>query len=368
MNDKSTNIENRKTKNKTMSIKSKTSSIGSNTSKNSVKLSETVNDENEPRARLCHLKKWQHFQGYGFNLHAERAKSGQHIGKVDINSPAESAGLKEGDRIVEVNYVNISNENHQQVVKRIRNGLTLDGTVNENEVVLLVVDNEADEHYKKLNIIVKHDSDNVLKLTTIEKVSDETKSDELETSNHNEPQATSEENTSITTAAAADAEKEVIPSQQQENKLNTSKSSSSLASSAHSINNTTNTSSNNINNNNQDSLISNSSNNLNEILSVNDELDNKLSKKTESTSSASNLSANSSENQSRSSKSNAQTPTSQKKETKSNTSTHERHQIKPEIITTKSTHLINNATVDPFRKYNFFLILIFSSYLNDADN
>ena len=150
-----------------MSIKSKSNSIGSGsnsrTDSNLQLNDESFNKENTTsRARLCHLKKWAHFQGYGFNLHAERAKQGQHIGKVDVNSPAESAGLKEGDRIIEVNYVNISNENHQQVVKRIRNGLTLpDGiTVNENEVVLLVVDNEADEYYKKMNIIVKYDSEN----------------------------------------------------------------------------------------------------------------------------------------------------------------------------------------------------------------
>jgi hypothetical protein len=123
-------------------------------------------DENAPRARLCHLKKWPHFQGYGFNLHAERSKMGQHIGKVDADSPAESAGLKEGDRIIEVNFVNISNENHQQVVKRIRNGLEIDGHVQDDEVVLLVLDHEADEYYKSLSIVVRSDFENVLKLKT----------------------------------------------------------------------------------------------------------------------------------------------------------------------------------------------------------
>ncbi|CAF0813292.1 unnamed protein product [Brachionus calyciflorus] len=126
-------------------------------------------EPNEPRARLCHLKKWPDFQGYGFNLHAERAKLQQHIGKVDPNSPAESAGLKEGDRIIEVNYVNISNENHQQVVKRIRNGLELDGQLFADQVVLLVLDPEADEYYKKNNIVVRNDLPNVLRLQTPDK-------------------------------------------------------------------------------------------------------------------------------------------------------------------------------------------------------
>lgn len=95
---------------------------------------ETPLTSHKPEPRLCHLKKWPHFQGYGFNLHAERAKTGQHIGKVDADSPAESAGLREGDRIIEVNRVNISNENHQQVVKRIRNGLEKNGKFYDNEV------------------------------------------------------------------------------------------------------------------------------------------------------------------------------------------------------------------------------------------
>ncbi len=67
-----------------------------------------------PCPRLCHVTKWAHFDGYGFNLHAEKARPGQFVGKVDEGSPAEAAGIKEGDRIVEVNGVNISHENHKQ--------------------------------------------------------------------------------------------------------------------------------------------------------------------------------------------------------------------------------------------------------------
>lgn len=70
---------------------------------------------NAPNPRLCHIVKWPDFDGYGFNLHADKSRPGQYIGKVDEKSPADVAGLKEGDRIVEVNGVNISNENHKQV-------------------------------------------------------------------------------------------------------------------------------------------------------------------------------------------------------------------------------------------------------------
>jgi hypothetical protein len=118
------------------------------------------------RPRLCHLRKWSHFQGYGFNLHAEKARNGQFIGKVDPDSPADAAGLREKDRIIEVNHVNISNENHQQVVKRIRNGVEIDGEIVTDEVILLVVDQETDDHYKKINKLISSDDENILKYTT----------------------------------------------------------------------------------------------------------------------------------------------------------------------------------------------------------
>lgn len=51
-----------------------------------------------PQPRVCHIKKVANFDGYGFNLHAEKNKPGQFVGKIDPGSPAEHAGLKEGDR------------------------------------------------------------------------------------------------------------------------------------------------------------------------------------------------------------------------------------------------------------------------------
>lgn len=113
--------------------------------------------ENKPR--LCHLVKWPSniFPGYGFNLHAEKGKAGQFIGKVDDGSPSQAAGLKDGDRIVEVNGVNIGNENHQQVVTRIKAG--------GEEVRLLVVDAETDAIYKENKQVVRGDSPDVVHLT-----------------------------------------------------------------------------------------------------------------------------------------------------------------------------------------------------------
>ena len=93
---------------------------------------------NKAATKLCHIVKRDDFDGYGFNLHSEKAKPGQFIGKVDANSPAEMAGLKEGDRILEVNGVAINNETHKQVVQRIK------AIACEVRLLLLDVDGKGD--------------------------------------------------------------------------------------------------------------------------------------------------------------------------------------------------------------------------------
>jgi hypothetical protein len=72
-----------------------------------------------PRPRLCHVIKSNPEQEYGFDLHAEKVR-GQFIGNVDDDSPAGRSGLRRGDRIVAVNGVAINQENHKDVVKRIK--------------------------------------------------------------------------------------------------------------------------------------------------------------------------------------------------------------------------------------------------------
>lgn len=114
--------------------------------------------EYELRPRLCTIRKWADFAGYGFNLHAERGRAGQYIGKVDDNSPAQAAGMKEGDRIVEVNGVNIGNENHSQVVTRIKSA--------GDHVTMLLVDPETDKHFKEQKVVVSSDMPEVVQLET----------------------------------------------------------------------------------------------------------------------------------------------------------------------------------------------------------
>ncbi|XP_075166333.1 Na(+)/H(+) exchange regulatory cofactor NHE-RF1 [Haematobia irritans] len=93
---------------------------------------------NKAATKLCHIIKRPDFDGYGFNLHSEKSKPGQFIGKVDANSPAEAAGLKEGDRIIEVNGTAINSETHKQVVQRIK------AIANEVRLLLIDVDGKGD--------------------------------------------------------------------------------------------------------------------------------------------------------------------------------------------------------------------------------
>ncbi|KAM8771634.1 Na(+)/H(+) exchange regulatory cofactor NHE-RF2 [Acanthopagrus schlegelii] len=92
--------------------------------------------------RLCHLVKGEN--GYGFNLHSDKTKRGQFVRSVDPNSAAESADIRPGDRLVEVNGVNIEGLRHSEVVAFIRAG--------GEEVRLLVVDPETDELFHRLGI------------------------------------------------------------------------------------------------------------------------------------------------------------------------------------------------------------------------
>ncbi|XP_029160374.1 Na(+)/H(+) exchange regulatory cofactor NHE-RF1 [Nylanderia fulva] len=121
----------------------------------------SLKDSKSPCARLCHIVKWDDFPGYGFNLHAQKGKNGQFIGKVDDGSPSQAAGLRQGDRIIEVNEIDIANETHNQVVERIK--------AFANETKLLVVDQEADDYFRENNIIIKGAMPNIKVIKTPER-------------------------------------------------------------------------------------------------------------------------------------------------------------------------------------------------------
>lgn len=94
------------------------------------------------RPRLCTLEKGDN--GYGFHLHGEKGKTGQFIRLVEPDSPAETSGLRAGDRLVFVNGEEVENESHQQVVSRIRATL--------GRLELVVVDPDTEQLLKKHNL------------------------------------------------------------------------------------------------------------------------------------------------------------------------------------------------------------------------
>merc|ERR1712240_766300 len=133
-----------------------------------------------PPPRLCHLVKWEDFEGYGFNLYAEKNKPGQYIGEIDPESPAEAAGLREGDRIVEVNGVNVNMENHRQVVQRIKAVV--------GETRLLVVDQKSADWHRDRRVLVKTSLPYVIHLSSKKALdkSDRDGTEQRPSANHNE--------------------------------------------------------------------------------------------------------------------------------------------------------------------------------------
>jgi membrane-associated protease RseP (regulator of RpoE activity) len=82
---------------------------------------------------------------------------GQYITKVEEGSPASAAGLKEGDKIIEVNCTNIELDHHLQVVKKIG--------INPNETKLLVADFDTEKFYKDKGIVISSSLPAVVSIT-----------------------------------------------------------------------------------------------------------------------------------------------------------------------------------------------------------
>ncbi|XP_056144124.1 Na(+)/H(+) exchange regulatory cofactor NHE-RF2 [Lampris incognitus] len=77
--------------------------------------------------------------------HSEKSRPGQYIRSLDRSSPADLAGLRPQDRLIEVNGVNIEGMRHAEVVAFIKNG--------GDETRLLVVDPDTDEHFKRMGVV-----------------------------------------------------------------------------------------------------------------------------------------------------------------------------------------------------------------------
>ncbi|XP_076824134.1 uncharacterized protein LOC143470116 isoform X2 [Clavelina lepadiformis] len=97
-----------------------------------------VYKRNKPR--LCRMFKER--DAFGFCVEYDRKKDGHYIEEVDPSGPAERAGLKVGDRVIQMNGVSVEQEAHEEMLLQLRGC--------ENEVVLLVIDSKSSRHYKQL--------------------------------------------------------------------------------------------------------------------------------------------------------------------------------------------------------------------------
>ena len=110
--------------------------------------------------------------GYGFSLTSHPGRPGRYVGSVEEGSAAEAAGIIEGDRVLEVNGVNVNQENHKQVVNRIR--------IVDHETKLLVVDKVCDQYHAERDIVLKSSLPYVVLLSSSSNTSSLSKEQETE--------------------------------------------------------------------------------------------------------------------------------------------------------------------------------------------
>ncbi|XP_068126845.1 Na(+)/H(+) exchange regulatory cofactor NHE-RF3 isoform X2 [Hyperolius riggenbachi] len=97
------------------------------------------------KPRLCRVKKGD--KGFGFNLNALKDVPGQYIKQVVKGGPADVAGVREDDVLVEVSGVNVQMESYESVVGRIKAA--------GETVTVLVVSPEGNEYYQSQKIQIK---------------------------------------------------------------------------------------------------------------------------------------------------------------------------------------------------------------------
>jgi len=121
-----------------------------------------------PPPRSCEVTKWPEVQGYGFTLHNNKETRLQGIGKVDPGSPAQAAGLKPRDIIIEINGTNVTRETHKQIVERIKSS--------GESTTFLVVDQECKDYHDQHGNVISSSMPNVVHLSSARNKADSRKS------------------------------------------------------------------------------------------------------------------------------------------------------------------------------------------------
>ena len=109
----------------------------------------------KPRLVTLTRRDLLHLQGYGFFL---QDHNGHYLTQIAPGEPADLAGVKDNDRIVEVNGVNVENASHSDVVDLINES--------GDKVIFLVVDEKTDKFYKSRSIRITSDYSNTVYIST----------------------------------------------------------------------------------------------------------------------------------------------------------------------------------------------------------
>lgn len=109
-----------------------------------------VSANSHPVPRLCHLRRWEGLS-YGFNLISRKGKTGHFIESIEYGLAAYYSGLKNGDRVVEIDGVSVTDMPHGDVVKLIKES-------GKDGVRLLVVDQRTEDYFKEKGYTIKSSS------------------------------------------------------------------------------------------------------------------------------------------------------------------------------------------------------------------
>ncbi|MCJ8732454.1 hypothetical protein PDJAM_G00211530 [Pangasius djambal] len=91
-----------------------------------------------PKLKLCFLQKSS--SGFGFSVKSCKGEEGMFMTDVTVGGTADNAGVKTGDRLVEINGENVEGATHEQTVEKVKAA--------GKSVMFLLMDKDTDKYYK----------------------------------------------------------------------------------------------------------------------------------------------------------------------------------------------------------------------------